>query len=614
MLYYLVSFVSVLAGAMCLSKFDKKNEWLSLRMLGGFIAPIFFIYLGNTLLSIPISISAVSYFVFTITSVFIFSFFLYKRKLLRKSFIQLIHPSTLLLLLFFLFFLFRGFSSYEPLLWDEYSHWLTMPKQMYFIDHLVSLQFPFVRFVTYTPGWPIALIYPELVLKILWGVEWSAAPLIYTPLILGVISFSTIFDFIANTRKTPEWHALLPGVVILLILLMTVAPIIFETTVLIESPQACILIVIFLVFWISHEGLLQKKAIVPLLSILVCAGFLLKDSFSIVIVPIFTFLYIKKWLNLKNVFVLILPVLMAHLLWKFKTHDFAVVFSLVTTRSFLEIWSERSVIIWRMLSESTRLLQGYQLMLLPMFIFSFFVSKTYRLILGLIVIYGCCVFVGLYWLYMNSFGLYEALNLASFDRYLALPLRLVKIITLLMLLKYFYGLAESKLKSKKTMILAALLSCAVAFGMIFYRMEKTYTLNLNKRTRDPLVSEGEKLAEILEKRHLLLSDVYLIAQGSDRLEFFKGIYSSLFLKQVTFKLHDVVSWGKVAENMWMRESTDAKLISDFKKANVLWIVKADAWMSEVLLKVQDGNPCPGNFEKFFLVRSSAESAFECVLK
>ena len=57
------------------------------------------------------------------------------------------------------------FVNYTPHKWDEFSHWMTLPKQMANMNQLILRDLPSTWTQNYTTGWTLLNAFPDLALN-----------------------------------------------------------------------------------------------------------------------------------------------------------------------------------------------------------------------------------------------------------------------------------------------------------------------------------------------------------------------------------------------------------------------------------------------------------------
>ena len=171
--------------------FQVFSEKIGITTFAGFFLISFFLFFLNVLGKFSLTCSS---FIVLILSLMGLCLFLYQEKNVLKT--RLIHPLFLLSLPMLISFIYFGNIHYVAYSSDEFSHWLTMPKQMYLHQELISKLFRVTEFVSYLPGWPSLLIYPSLILS-------SYVMVQYTLLIsffMSAVFLAALYDFLSGEK------------------------------------------------------------------------------------------------------------------------------------------------------------------------------------------------------------------------------------------------------------------------------------------------------------------------------------------------------------------------------------------------------------------------------
>ena len=81
-------------------------------------------------------------------------------------------------------------QGYLPSQWDEFSHWLLMPWQILLAGSPASPRLPYPHYADYTPGWPLALLYPSAVI----GVPFDTSALLWLPFLSSAGVVAATYD------------------------------------------------------------------------------------------------------------------------------------------------------------------------------------------------------------------------------------------------------------------------------------------------------------------------------------------------------------------------------------------------------------------------------------
>lgn len=182
-----------------------------------------------------------------------------------------VHPSIIFSLIYFpAYFLFvkKPFNLHE---WDEFSNWGLMPKQILLFDKITSPSFPLTRFLEYTPGWPLLLDYPYLVM----GSEFKTDFLIFTVFLLGV----AFLGFTWSTLKALIPSSVFTWATLLVLARVIVGPSLYPTQILSELPMEIFFCGAALIGlrWVFEVE--RGKTEFAFWGLLLCAGYLTKKSY-----------------------------------------------------------------------------------------------------------------------------------------------------------------------------------------------------------------------------------------------------------------------------------------------------------------------------------------------
>jgi hypothetical protein len=580
------------------------------------MAPVVFIFLGHTFGDIPLSYLAKFYFL-TLALLSVFHLTKTYRQINLNSLSALfLHPSFILLILFFIFFKIKGFTTFEAQMWDEFSHWMMMPKQFYFFDRFISIDFPYTRLVTYTPGWSVALIFPELILKDLFSSTWDPHSLVYCPLFLGVICVSFVFDFFKHfAQKINIQKSTLVSWLVLASVFVGEWLFIFSQSVLIEDPQIFILVLLFTFIWAWSEALFTDFFAIAFLSIVLGFCYLVKDSSILIAAPVFLAALFMRKITFRNFIFFFIPLLVFFGIWKFHTHGYEPIFYLINDTPFMELLQKRMVVIFGMIELISWTFGDLEnIILLSLLVIVCLFSKKERPAALAVIFYLLLTVVALLWMYLTVFSEYEANLLTSIQRYMKLSFYSYRMMTYLFVVKILLTKIPQKIWTKKPAQLVALALVLLSSLKMNNDLRDIYTLKLNRIQQDAIITQGQALARLLDKKNQLGAETYIVAQTSNESEYYKGMYASLYKKGRAYKLLDGVSWGDKKENVWMRVLNRQELFEKFKKADVLWIVHTNPWVEEILSSLVNPINCTTDWNKYFLIKSDDSEKFYCYLK
>lgn len=610
-------FFSICLGALSTYLFNFKMPF-GFRLFLGYISPIIFVFISFALFNINISISSKVYFL----TVVLLSIKVVFQKI--RTFIDALKNREWTMSPFFILFamlivisLQTGFSNYEALRWDEYSHWMMMPKQMFYFEKLLTFDFPYRAFVPYTPGWSISLIYPQLVLKGILISDWLPEATPYSSFFLGLIFCTIIFETILLfCKKIDLKNSSFIAAITLLTILIFNQLTLFENNFLIEKPQYYLLAIFSLLIFQMTEELVSIKSHQVLLSLSLLFAYLVKDSMLIlIIVLVFTFIK-SKHVNIKTMILLIFPTVIAYVVWQYRLIEFKSNLFEFHFANANQILLDRSDIAYKFF-EQLILLFGDYVFLLCIFGIIFLAFKN-KYIFRFTVLYFLFTVVGLLFMYMFSFGKYEADALASFHRYLSLPMSLVKLSVIPVVIitgAYFFDKILSKFSfNAKYLLTVLVLILAYEDADIFYSFCQRLALNNVPLYNQRIMTESKKLISELKTQKVISPNIYIIAQYTNEFEFYVAQYSSFDSNVAGFKILQELSWGEKPVNVWMHPESHESMKRKFESVRAIWVLQTDPWIDSILVEITNKATCQAEFQNYFLIKKNNSQLFDCVSK
>src|SRR2546430_791372 len=126
-----------------------------------------------------------------------------------------------------------GHRGYVASQFDEFTHWLLMPRQILLAGRPASHAIPFKSYADYTPGWSFLLLYPFAVL----GAPFDTGPLLWVPFLSSVGLLAATFDVLCQLDSSERPSATLTAwAVILFLAPLHAGACLSPTEVLIEPP------------------------------------------------------------------------------------------------------------------------------------------------------------------------------------------------------------------------------------------------------------------------------------------------------------------------------------------------------------------------------------------
>lgn len=518
-----------------------------------------------------------------------------------------------------IFFFIFGPTEYIPTGTDEFSHWLTMPKQMFLENALLSPNFLAKTFVSYTPGWPILLIYSDLVLSKV----FNYSEIIYVAFFSGIVCLSAIYDYIndyfddvsGSLRKNLAFVFML---IVGLVLIKTYAP----KNILIETPMYHGV----LLFFLTTALLLKKEGLNPwfyLLSIVTAYCYLLKHAFLTLIVLLPIIIYFSAPTNFKKTLartaILLTPFTLVYFTWKYSFFSLNIpeAFPLNPINSFEQLriaFAERIVILQKLPSE---IFYALRKLSKPAFIgfLSFFLCRSLfnRKVYFLVLFYFCTYLASLIWMYFTGFQIYEALILASFERYMSIPLIPILLFGGLSFLKWLLiknsTWHKSPFKKFQNWYVYLPILCLVIF-LIAIKVEIYKKIDFPVH---PMIRDFGNLKSLLIEKKLDRPELLIVAQGGKQMEFQLAQFLSVGDEKYYFDIiTPSTTFSETQDDVWRSVKTPTEMIALLKTPNIIWVVESDAWMNNLFQSFLNEESCKPPFDQYFIVRSM--NTFECVRK
>jgi hypothetical protein len=165
-------------------------------------------------------------------------------------------------------------SGYSAMNWDEFTHWMLMPKQVFRFGTALSQQFPDKLLLEYPPGWALAITYPFF-LQGAGSYQEGVMPLFF---LLGCVAvLAATYDVVSlcSDRRSRIWS--IAAVSACLLLLVPSRPI--EGTLLSETMLNQLVAGSLLLLVVASEGALSLRRTAVWIALLSTAGVLAKASF-----------------------------------------------------------------------------------------------------------------------------------------------------------------------------------------------------------------------------------------------------------------------------------------------------------------------------------------------
>jgi hypothetical protein len=291
-----------------------------------------------------------------------------------------------------------------------------------------------------------------------------------------------------------------------------------------------------------------------------------------------------------------------------------------------------------------RLLQGigaylsaFKLPLTIVSVFGIVVGLSARRLAPLsvaILVYDVVYVSALHPLYAYCYGEVERASLSSLSRYMRLPLRLTHLYGTICLVLWLIHLVRRlrpdgirTLATRRPVHILLILVC-VAGGLFQVKRTSESLTNTEIRSREPaetvslirsITRDTAALRQLVRRGTMMMPKVLLIAQGSEgfelRVALFEAIPGVRAGRRYDYEMLHQYSWGPTPENIWMHRASASELAELFRRVDVIWPFRLNAWVEGVLRDLPGAGDCAGNFTGHFLIRISADPiAYRCVPK
>lgn len=542
------------------------------------------------------------------------------------------HPAVLLPLAAAVVIAVRGGVGYQPLAWDELTNWLGWMRQAVAAGQLDAPDFVNVM-RGYTPGWVLALAYPNLMLGANDGAHAAVMPLL-----MHVAMLALVHDVVADRLVRAGWRtgpaAWAGWLCILLALSVEATWKLAPTNLLIEKPQIYALAAcLFLALTLEGAKAAPRRAGLHL-GLAFAAGYLVKTSMLAFAAPL-----LLLWLGART------PGAHGYAAWRQALHGGAIMAAVIlpvwlTWRlhgaaqdcmanplmMFGGLWQggaslERATDLARRFGQAEwDYVRGYKFPLTVVAaagLAAVLAVRRLRLLPLALGAYLVLYFGALYAYHLDCFGEYYFQTLNSIDRFTRVPLRVIHlaglILPLLAIAPRLAGIANGRRVG--IALAAAALSLggwqAYQLGRSFEAMATRFDATAEQReTVLRMRGESERVAAVVAMRPELGRRVQMIAQHSDGYHWVIGTFYGLH----RFAVAPQWSWGANTANIWMNSATPEQVLERLFTASLVWPVIVDGWMAALLAPHVPEADCAAHLTDALLVPEPATRTFRCLPK
>lgn len=498
-------------------------------------------------------------------------------------------------------FLIFGKTNFVGSSWDELSHWVLHPKQIILYNVLLSPNFLPGSMVWYLPGLAFLNVYAEGV----WGIATLNVDYIYSQLVSSMLLMGFFSFVIDASYKDKKYNLFLLSVVVSMFFLVF-RPEIYPVNNLIEITQGHAILVFFVLIYYFHKNNVAHRVQLLSLSIAMAYAYLLKASNINLLPVLLVYCYTladNKWNFLKNIILTSLPVLVIVFVWKFflNSSGAAALPSSISV-SLLEQMMARSelpVLFFKKLFTTKHFITA----LVGSLFFYRFVDKKFTF---LVYFYFTTYALGLLALYFFVFSEYEALKLASMERYIKLALVALKLHAIFgftsWLSRYSSHFQKKYLKAIAVGLLVstAAFSCYARFNT---RSESLYSdLNSIAKFNDVV----SKIYNIIKLESLNVPKLLFIEQGGDGLSAIFIKYKSLDEHKKLYSTSASWSFNEFPRDVWTQKYTYEQFENYLAQHEVIVIYKADEWLVNFFLRHVNRFSCNDRIENKIFVKKGSK--------
>ncbi|MDG2033207.1 MAG: hypothetical protein P8J29_04655 [Rhodospirillales bacterium] len=652
---YFLLFLTLFGLALFLPGLSRTRvDWLGFRFFAAALGTPLYLFLGNVLLGVSVSVLAWSLAAFGIASLIFALLKGWPEK--SKFYLYILHPVLILPIIFCVVVAYQGGIEYLPFPGDEVASWLKYARQIYVVDSFWSKNIDY-HLGGYTNGWPLYVAFSNVYFG-----QFSDSHASILPFLMHVGLLGFVFDvgkfFLRRSGVVVSLHlSLVPWTLVLLLLSLEASWILFPTFQVVDHPLLYAFLGVFLIGLMGQFEEVDLNRVAVSLGLLFAAGYLIKMTMLAAgpAIGIFWLSFLwrrykaseKKSLggfliaprellsHAKLATVLLGPLGGVALGWsmkRFGTHCFSSPLTFFSESHSLT--SDISISVAQIIGEA-----------ISTYVWSFKFSLTFVSVFVLIV---CLKWVRIRWFvlalitfllfyvvtihsaYTLCFSPFGEQGLQSFYRYYRPNLRLLHFVAPIL---GFYMLTEGLrrypalgrwVRAKSTLAICGLfvlIAVSNQFQGLLMSLEEIRTRNSYGRyVRETIVTmklEAQEMSAIIQKRQLRNPSISLIAQAGYHVEIelaqYFGIKSYRSEIPLYYRIERPYSWGKSRFSRFTTETSEPALQNWWRGYAVIWPVRTDEWTRRVLATLVDDTKCEADPEAYFLF-NRGDGTFECVAK
>ncbi|MFN8790926.1 MAG: hypothetical protein ACK5Y2_05650 [Bdellovibrionales bacterium] len=493
--------------------------------------------------------------------------------------------------------------KYTPRHWDEFSYWLTYPKQMFLFGSLIHSDFPNKTFVSYLPGLP--------------ALQMLNQTLSFSSAFQDGFAFNVNFLFItcglgllwsellnsdrpSGLSKTPR--GLLTFSLFILLCFVLIRSKAFIVSTLVEAPSIIVTFCFFYAIYLRCQNLIQNRDFLVLLGLSTTCGYALKEYFILAPGAIFLYFAVEKMINpqarfivlLRNLLFCSVGLLVVMFVWKFAIQNYRGVHNFAQSLNFeflVEHFRQRRWILGQALGEIFLYLLDLFILVFPLWGVSRLLQKSFLKFWTAFLGFFAAYLAILIWWYLFVAVEVEALRLASFSRYLNYVLVPLFIIAYLHFCRTQRRWPSFLLKS-----LPSAGWVGGAFASLFFVAQL-------KLSPPPSRSELNSLSQILQGLQHSPQKILLIDQQDNGFHYLTGLYYSLDHEKLRGRFARGWAYAEESGPNGFSKVSSKEFGALANQADVLWVRRSNEWTHAALAGNLDPN-CKFDLSFQFLIKNN----------
>lgn len=564
----------------------------------------------------------------------------------------ILHPATVLLGLGIAAVAVYGTPDYLPYTSDEFSNWLGAARHIFMVGDYNTIR-ESIALPGYAPGWRLALLYPWMFTGRIDEGASAAIPFVAHVGLLGLVFDVARRAISATGRFSDRRAALFAWAFLGVVMAGEASGLLWTRTLLVEPPQVYTLSATIIVMVLAAS---QDQVRGPLAARLAAyAGLFLATAYiikvaAITLIPAMVVAAAAVYMGgrasrpdaLKRSVLLlalmVVPMIAAAGLWKLTAPDIGSVLSSpsalfsgqsmqrVAERDWLELGGRFGAAVWSYVASYKT-----PLTLVAILALAYSAAKGRYQALLIWGVFAVVYTASLYWWHLAGASDYYYQRLASIERFMRIPIRTLHLLGLMAVALE----ASAYLGREATGKLAAFIgSATVVRGLsvlvvlllgfqgvqVFRSLEDISTRKY--QNADPRVA-GVKSA-VKTALGLVPADrsgpvrLILISQGMDGEP---KNYAQYYARRPTPQNPNAValnilsqsSWSPEPQNVWQSRADAEGVLEIFSRADIIWPLNLDPWISDVLKRMPGIDRCSGALTESYMINQPGKG-FSCLPK